>query len=202
MLCEPREPLVEQNGLCAIPFQYRPWVPLKTRSQRSVLSVVVVVGGGDDRIITLNIVRGSVLDFASPPPSPSHQQQQQQRIGAIVNAANEGGLGGGGVDGAINTAGGAALWQDRNALPILDGRASRPRQRAGGRRAAICCRTGDAVMTVPAPHQSNYGALHVPYVIHAVGPAYFQYDNDGPEGFAVPDLLLRSAYQQSLVLRS
>lgn len=126
-------------------------------------------GAGDDRTITLNIVRGSVLDFAAPPPSSS---SQPRRIGAIVNAANEGCLGGGGVDGAINTAGEKALWQDRNALPILDGRASRPRQRAGGR-AAICCRTGDAVMTGPAPHQSNYGALHVPYVIHAVGPAYF-----------------------------
>ena len=142
-------------------------------------------GAGDDRTITLNIVRGSVLDFAAPSSSSS---SQPPRIGAIVNAANEGCLGGGGVDGAITTAGGDALRQDRNALPILGGRTSKHRSGA-----AIRCRTGDAVLTGPAPNQSNYGALQVPYVIHAVGPAYFQYEN-----FAVPDLLLRSAYQHSL----
>lgn len=45
--------------------------------------------------------------------------------------------------------------------------------------------------------------MHVPYVIHAVGPAYFRYDGVVMEGqeddpFAYPDSLLFSAYQQSL----
>jgi O-acetyl-ADP-ribose deacetylase (regulator of RNase III) len=111
----------------------------------------------------LCVARGSVVDFVSP------------ISGAIVNAANEQCLGGGGVDGAITAAGGIHLARDRLALPCHGG--------------DIRCPTGSAVITGPG----NYGSLQVPYVVHAVGPNYYLFDD-----FHVPDQLLRSAYTSSL----
>lgn len=111
----------------------------------------------------LCVARGSVVGFVSPVS------------GAIVNAANEQCLGGGGVDGAITAAGGPNLAKDRLALPSSDD--------------DIRCPTGSAVITGPG----EYGDLQVPFVIHAVGPDYNMY-----RGFDVPDQLLRSAYQSSL----
>jgi len=64
---------------------------------------------------------------------------------AIVNAANEALVGGGGVDGAIHRAGGPAIMEAC--------------RRIGG------CPTGSAVIT-------EGGALHARYVIHAVAPRY------------------------------
>ena len=61
---------------------------------------------GTGRVI---IAAGSVIDFSGD----GHKA-------AIVNAANERGLGGGGVDGAINRAGGDRLTSARRALPVLD----------------------------------------------------------------------------------
>lgn len=113
------------------------------------------------------ISRGSVVNFA-------HKTQSA----AIVNAANEGCLGGGGVDGAISDAGGPNLLQDRMNLPLLS--------------EGVRCKTGSAVITGP----NNYNELNVPYVIHAVGPNYMQYDTE--DEMACGDALLSSAYSASL----
>jgi O-acetyl-ADP-ribose deacetylase (regulator of RNase III) len=107
----------------------------------------------------VHVVRGSVIDYAGS---------------AIVNAANEGCLGGGGVDGAISNAGGPLLAKAREALPII----GRGRKR---------CFTGGSKTTIG-------GSLPAKFVIHAVGPNY-HVCNDEAEG----DLLLYSAYRSAML---
>jgi O-acetyl-ADP-ribose deacetylase (regulator of RNase III) len=91
-------------------------------------------------------------------------------VDAIVNAANNSLLGGGGVDGAIHRVGGEAILEECVHI----------RSRQGG------CPTGEAVITTA-------GNLPARFVIHTVGPVW----NGGllrePE-------LLQNAYRNSLDL--
>jgi O-acetyl-ADP-ribose deacetylase (regulator of RNase III) len=104
--------------------------------------------------------------------------------GCIVNAANEDGLGGGGVDGAISQAGGRELYSDRLALTV---------ENIEGREVRIP--TGTAKITGPR----RYGSLRVPCVIHAVGPCYQEFERD-ESTLAVGDKLLVDAYISSMDL--
>ena len=118
------------------------------------------------------VSHGSVVDFGAG----KHWSPLEI---AIVNAANNGGLGGLGVDGAITEAGGPHLANDRIKLPVLE-------VRPGG--SEIRIQTGDAVLTGPG----DYGDLHAANVIHAVGPDY--------RGIAIPEgnILLQQAYEKSM----
>jgi O-acetyl-ADP-ribose deacetylase len=79
---------------------------------------------------TLVLLRGNIVDV---------------QVDAIVNAANSGLVGGGGVDGAIHRAGGPTIMEEC--------------RRIGG------CPTGSAVATAA-------GRLKAKYIFHAVGPIY------------------------------
>ena len=80
--------------------------------------------------VTLALMRGNIVEA---------------RVDAIVNAANSGLRGGGGVDGAIHRAGGPSIMEECRMI--------------GG------CPTGEAVVTTA-------GKLPTKYVFHAVGPIY------------------------------
>jgi O-acetyl-ADP-ribose deacetylase (regulator of RNase III) len=95
----------------------------------------------------------------------------EQAVDAIVNAANSGLLGGGGVDGAIHRKGGPAILEECRRLRqtrFLDGLPA-----------------GDAVATTA-------GDLPARWVIHTVGPLY----NPALDQSAV----LRSCYERSLAV--
>jgi O-acetyl-ADP-ribose deacetylase (regulator of RNase III) len=96
-----------------------------------------------------------------------------ERVDAIVNAANSGLLGGGGVDGAIHRAGGPSILEECRALRATTLPDGLP--------------TGEAVAT-------GAGRLAARWVIHAVGPVW-----PGPGALAEERRrLLRSAYRRSL----
>jgi len=92
------------------------------------------------------------------------------RVDAIVNAANSGLRGGGGVDGAIHRAGGSTIMRELDEIRASSGD----------------CPTGSAVVTTA-------GALPAQYVIHAVGPIY----QDGKHGEPAQ---LSSCYRKALEL--
>lgn len=91
-------------------------------------------------------------------------------VDAIVNAANEKLIGGGGVDGAIRRAGGEEVVKACDEI----------REKQGG------CPTGTAVITTG-------GNLPAKYVIHTVGPVWQGGSKD-------EDKLLASCYKESLKL--
>lgn len=94
-------------------------------------------------------------------------------VDAIVNAANSSLLAGGGVDGAIHTAGGPTILDECREIVAAQGG----------------CVTGDAVVT-------NAGNLPARIVIHAVGPIWRNHDE------AEATRLLASCYTTSLRLAS
>ena len=139
-----------------------PMASLKRERSLEKLGVERLSVGAGLRVASAKVTaaKGSVVDY---------------RGEAIVNAANEGCLGGGGIDGAIGRAGGEELYQARLALPILS---------TGG--SGTRCRTGDAKITIG-------GQLACKHVIHAVGP---NYNFIGDEDRA--DELLYSAYASAM----
>jgi len=92
----------------------------------------------------------------------------RQATDAIVNAANPGLMGGGGVDGAIHRAGGSAILEECKQIVSRQGRLP----------------TGQAVITTG-------GNLKARFVIHTVGPVWRGGNSGEPE-------LLASAYRESL----
>ncbi len=94
----------------------------------------------------------------------------KEKTDAIVNAANSGLMGGGGVDGAIHRAGGPAILEECKKIIARIGHLD----------------TGKAVITTG-------GKLPARHVIHTVGPVWHG-GNSGEPG------LLASAYRESLKL--
>jgi O-acetyl-ADP-ribose deacetylase (regulator of RNase III) len=93
-----------------------------------------------------------------------------ETVDVIVNAANSGLLGGGGVDGAIHRAGGPRILEECRAIVA----------RQGG------CPPGEAVIT-------SAGMLDARYVVHTVGPVWHGGGHGEPA-------LLAGAYRASLDL--
>lgn len=104
----------------------------------------------------IEVVRGDLTRFAAD---------------AVVNAANEGLAGGGGLDGALHRAAGPSLMDACRALPPVA--------------RAVRCPTGEARLTPGFD-------LPTRFVIHAVGPVYGRH-RDAPA-------LLAAAYRASLHL--
>jgi O-acetyl-ADP-ribose deacetylase (regulator of RNase III) len=94
----------------------------------------------------------------------------RQDVDAIVNAANSGLRGGGGVDGAIHRAAGPSVLDECRQILSMQGQ----------------CAPGAAVIT-------GGGSLRARYIIHAVGPIW-------RDGRTNEERTLASAYRTSLEL--
>lgn len=97
------------------------------------------------------------------------------KVDAIVNAANNSLLGGGGVDGAIHRAGGPAILEQCKKIVA----------KQGG------CKTGEAVITTA-------GNMPSKFVIHTVGPVWSE--RPRLRGDKKEEELLANAYRNSLNL--
>lgn len=110
------------------------------------------------------------------PPLPMIEIVQSDitrlRVDAIVNAANETLLGGGGVDGAIHRAAGPRLLEACRAIPEV--------------RAGVRCPTGEARITPGFD-------LPARFVIHTVGPVWHGGSHDEPD-------LLSACHRNALAL--
>ena len=96
----------------------------------------------------------------------------REDVDAIVNAANSGLMGGGGVDGAIHRAGGPAILEECRRIRESEYLEGLP--------------TGEAVITTG-------GKLPARHVIHTVGPVYGRHGGDEAR-------LLANAYESSIAL--
>lgn len=102
----------------------------------------------------------------------------RQAVDAIVNAANETLLGGGGVDGAIHRAAGSRLLEACRAIPEV--------------RPGVRCPTGEARATPGF-------RLAASWVIHAVGPVYSGTERDARLLAAAHDASLQAAEERGAV---
>ena len=100
-------------------------MPVRSNVMKDVFMSTRTING-----VTLALIQGNIVEVQAD---------------AIVNAANSGLRGGGGVDGAIHRAGGPSIMEECRKI--------------GG------CPTGSAVAT-------SAGRLSAKYVFHAVGPIY------------------------------
>lgn len=113
--------------------------------------------------VQIDLASGKVLDFLKGDIT-------RQSTDAIVNAANSSLLGGGGVDGAIHSAGGPQILEEC--------------RRWVGQHGALP--TGEVMHTAA-------GRMNVRYVLHTVGPVWHQGTRGEPQ-------LLASCYSKSIRL--
>jgi O-acetyl-ADP-ribose deacetylase (regulator of RNase III) len=114
-------------------------------------------------IVRLDLGEGSQIFFEAGDIT-------KQATDAIVNAANSGLMGGGGVDGAIHRAGGGAILEECRKIVARQGHLP----------------PGEAV-------QTTGGKLPAAFVIHTVGPVWH-------DGMAGESGILANAYRNSLRL--